>query len=160
MSAYLHNEKHISAVVAAVDLLRHARMSWARVDARFEHLCFPREILAEALPVVADVCIDGLDARGSFYALAVANAQSVDYRYPSDKGRNLEIVKTYQPEPFSWPKTPASLLAAYRAAVSLEYQSCEVPNWKDTAAAQWLERLKKALIEAHPDYVTAAWTVE
>ena len=48
---------------------------------------------------------------------------------------------------------------ALKALDSLEYQSCDHPSWPTSAAAQYLERLRRALICALPGYDEADWEI-
>jgi hypothetical protein len=95
--------------------------------------------------------VDDADATGRL--LLAENIRSVRYRYPDDAPDELPgPVPTPQADAYTFnPRgLPAELDPAWviRAADCLRYQSCETPDWPETAACTILEAIREAAIGA------------
>ena len=79
------------------------------------------------------------------------NARSVAYRYGA-----RTVVGDYV-----WPMGAPRLSAVegLKAIDCYEYQACEHDEWKDSAAKQFCDALRRALITYLPGYDDAAWAI-
>lgn len=90
--------------------------------------------------------------------LAHENAVSVRYRYQDS---DLDDMVWWDPQAyeFEWLPDAARPTAAEAlcALACLEYQSCEMPTWKETDAHAFLRHLESCLISVLPGYDGAPW---
>lgn len=149
MSAFILDTNHIDYLVnAAITLNRTNRES-----IRF-----------------AGESVEGDTADAIGRALWQENVASVAYRYPgatfgagADHGLpgpanvDHESLATYRhrrPRGIDFdPVVTLSALACY------EYQSCEHPTWRESAAARFCDHLRAAAIRALPGYEDAPWEI-
>lgn len=94
--------------------------------------------------------------------LALANLRSMRHRYPNDPSMSAADDEAYiracVPVVFHMCQlTPVQVL---KAIGCLDYQSCEVPDWRDTLACRALEALKDAAISMLPGWNEAAWAID
>lgn len=140
MSAYIVSKRHI-------DFLVHAAICYGR-PGRLRYGEMPVEY------VTADRV--GRD-------LWRENCISVAYRYPDCAPDDLPgPVPTPDPEEYEYadprlgfPK-PVAVLAALDC---LEYQSCEHPGWRESAAHEFCRSLRLAAIRHLPGYDDAEWEI-
>lgn len=85
--------------------------------------------------------------------LLAENVRSVNYRY----GRNDPV-----PAIVYSPRTPLrTALVILKACNSLDYQSCETPDWDTTRAYRILQQVKDYAIHSLPGYAKAkGWNIE
>lgn len=79
------------------------------------------------------------------------NLRSYEYRY---KERCDDAAPQYDSK-----VAQVSVIEAYKLLDSLEYQSCETENYRDTVAYKYLMLAKDSLINKHPDYEKAQWSI-
>lgn len=92
--------------------------------------------------------------------LVRANTDSLKARYGDDDDLNndLPLFETYsyrQPRFASWSR--AEILKAIHC---FEYQSCEVPDWRDTEAFAFCRSLEAGIVCSLPGYGTAPWGID
>lgn len=97
------------------------------------------------------------------------NLKSVADRYPGDRsGERPGPAGLTDEEIANYSAPPRRTLARYRLPVvvalkaidNLEYQSCEHGGWEWSEAAEWLGRLRRALIAQLPGYDEAPWGID
>jgi hypothetical protein len=101
----------------------------------------------------------GVDRDGVGAVLIAENVRSVRYRYP-DSGDDLPgPLAHYWAEPYHYrhPVRRPSPVEGLALLDGYEYQACECPDWRDTAAAELVDRLRSALIATLPGYDAAPW---
>jgi hypothetical protein len=90
---------------------------------------------------------------------------SVTYRYPDHETGGLPgpaifsmaDILTYT---FKRPSKPLNAVECLKAIDCYEYQSCEHPGWKESAARSFCQSLRKSLISTLPGYDEAAWEID
>lgn len=112
MSAYVHDDQHINAIVSAVRLYE-----------------FPPVRINE---IYCDVCILS-HAKLVVRILKAENIRSVNYRYHD----NEPLYQGIEFEPDQ--KARLNLFGLHKAISSLDYQSCETEDWPGTFACGLLE---------------------
>jgi hypothetical protein len=86
-----------------------------------------------------------------------ANIASVNYRYAHKPEAQSE------PEKFVWRPSRARELTAVEAIKALQcldYQSCEVQDWRASREAKIISALKSVAISELPGYDTAPWSID
>lgn len=86
------------------------------------------------------------------------NIASVTHRYPD--GDLPGPIPTPDPSAYSFmPVRPSTITAVQvlKAIACYEYQSCEHPGWRDSAAYDFCRRLENAVINRLPGYDDAKW---
>lgn len=94
------------------------------------------------------------------------NMLSVSYRYPQDAPNEL-------PGPISFEgqstidlydfkeRVDVTRMGAYKALDSLDYQSCDRPEWQETLAKAYVDTLQHSLVTSSPEYDAAdTWSVD
>lgn len=163
MSAFVVPQDHIAALINAADhhaRLYHSEFHWqhdgtsyilsrtgdeGRTEGTEWH--DPQErVSAQTLgQMLFDTCL-----------------RSVWHRYPND---TLETLPGYMPdrERGSLYKHNHGLsvkpIAALKAIDCYEYQSCEFPEWRETCAYAFCDRLRDSLIGDLPGYEDAPWEI-
>jgi hypothetical protein len=137
VSAFLVSAEHIGAIVR-----------WYFVDAPAYHRSGepidPAAVLAE---------------------LARENCRSVHYRYPDDApGEDLPgpIGNDGRPvvcDPDLRTYPALSPIAVVKLCQSLEYQSCEHPQWEKSQAKRYLDAIVSVAITQIPGYEAAEWAL-
>lgn len=92
------------------------------------------------------------------------NVRSVAYRYPDDESGGRPGPNDFTDEQafgYAFPvMTPRiSAVAALKAISSLEYQSCEHPEWEASWSARLLAALGRSLWAYLPGYNEAEWEI-
>jgi hypothetical protein len=106
--------------------------------------------------VHCSIWIDGRPERASgrhldmFRLLKQANYDSLTARYGDEPSTADERLGRLQLSP----------LAIVKACDCLEYQCCEVSNWRDTDAARTIDYVRTAAIYRLPGYDAADWRIE
>ena len=79
------------------------------------------------------------------------NVKSVNYRYKEDD----------PVEPFIYPEDCPHLSAVeiYKLAQSLEYQSCEHPEWNASLAKEIVRSIQSEAVHRTPGYEFAKWSI-
>jgi hypothetical protein len=93
-----------------------------------------------------------LDAQQVFDALRAENYRSVNYRYQEQTPCPPANYRYQKLPPERGYHEMTSITAALRAIESLDYQSCECPDWHETAAYDILQRLTWRIIHRLPGY--------
>lgn len=93
------------------------------------------------------VAPDGMTPQQVGQMLWQTNYDSVNYRYSES-----ESAPTYRHT-----ETDQPIVARLKLLDSYEYQACERPDWKDSEAYAYCQRLRDALISALPGYEEAPW---
>jgi len=151
MSAYICNPEQFGILAAFATLNQSVVREWARTA----------------------------DARGIETAQAVAkglareNIRSVAHRYPDDKSGHRpgpclldeeieEAAALYAAHFMAHPKYVRSLKSVQILTLcsSVDYQSCETDDWKDTLAWRQLDWIKNEAIRQLPGYDSADWSYE
>lgn len=141
-------------------------------------LCLPEHIQAITRYAVANGILYDVDPFTLATVLAKENIRSVEYRYPDVKGhaaRDFFTVPYASNEAYiaacgePWkpgvPRLPVesdlSPVEAVKLVDSLEYQSCETPDWENTEAYKWLNAIaRRAARRIDPaGYDKAAWAL-
>jgi hypothetical protein len=152
MSAFMHDNAHVDAIIHGI--LTYATLGGVRYGNPSRY--------------VAD------DPTEAGRVLLLENAESMAYRYnmkdidnPADGGtRPIEYLGyVEQAEGYVYdPRKPRKHYSAGEillALHSLEYQSCERPEFEQTVAHQLIRSAERALICAMPDYAHAqTWTID
>lgn len=87
--------------------------------------------------------------------LYAQNVRSVNHRYPQQPAALPETFTLAEIE-----RAPAlEPVEALKLAASLEYQSCETPDWEETTACDLLQNIRRAAIRALPGYDAAPWRI-
>jgi hypothetical protein len=92
--------------------------------------------------------------------LASENAVSVNYRYPNDPAVGGE---EFADDVAVWNAARLEInqpVAILKAVGSLEYQSCEHPDWMASEAYSILQQIKSAAIRMLPGYDDADWEIK
>lgn len=142
MSAYVHDNEHIIAIVNGA---RRNKLESVWID-----------------DVYCNVSIDE-HAQLLCNILLGENIRSVNYRYDENDSLNPGIV-------FKQDKRRLSPIALCKAINSLDYQSCETPDWRETFACKLLENwtaqllklvgLSEETVRNHPEYNEApTWNI-
>lgn len=94
--------------------------------------------------------------------LALANLRSMRHRYPNDPSMSTAGDEAYIREcvPVVFHVCQLSPVQVLKAIGCLDYQNCEVPDWRDTLAYRALEALKGAAISLLPGWNEAAWALD
>jgi len=99
--------------------------------------------------------------------LLAENVASVSHRYPQDRADELPgprppywLVSEAGEGGYRFRQQPYSLTAVegLKAVACYAYQSCEHPEWKESAAHAFCQALEKALIAALPGMDAAPWS--
>lgn len=119
MSAYVHNNQHIIAIISG---------------AQYHQL--------EATSINGVYCNVGIPEHAQLVAniLLGENIRSVNYRYDENEPINPGI-------DFKQDNRALSPLALLKAINSLDYQSCETPDWRETFACKLLENWSAQLLK-------------
>jgi hypothetical protein len=144
MSAYIVSENHIIYLVAAALSSRisrgaHGKFTWWNKE--------PKEITQW----------DPVNAAAFASELWQENVKSVNYRYPNDPAPiDLFTITPNKLDDMlnAWDFEPVQVL---KAANCLEYQSCEHPEWEESIALSFLNRLRGEAIASLVGYSDAAW---
>ena len=88
--------------------------------------------------------------------LHAENAASVNYRYPGHEAQEPHRF-TEREIDRARALTPVELLKAIHC---LDYQSCDHPGWKDSAACKFLLHLTHNAIADLPGYDAAPWGID
>lgn len=101
-------------------------------------------------------------------ALWKTNVDSVTHRYPQDTlhsgtlpgpcDLDHESLLTYKCP--ALPTRRFDPVVALKALDCYEYQSCELPNWRETPAYRFCDWLRDSLIGKLPGYDDAPWEIE
>lgn len=145
MSAYIVDENHIHALVAAA-------YTW---DLYWYHDGTPTHARHR-----------DSDALG--FMLWNENLLSIKYRYPDcgpndrpgpivdEEGGIDAVIEHYSYSPFAVSLSPVAILKAING---YEYQSCEHPEWERSEAKTFCDYLKGEAISRLPGYAEASWEV-
>lgn len=133
MSAYVVNTEHIDALITAG---LHYAHPYGPIRWNFTNPGRPDELQPET-------------ATATGAMLLAENVRSVDYRYQENGATPAYTFRRLQGHPA--PVVVLKLIDAY------EYQACETPDWKDTAAASFCDALRRRMIAALPGYNDAPW---
>ena len=139
MSAFFVGEDHVNAILSAAHLSQ-----W------FEfHL--PNGRLARANDT------DAMTEAGK--ALLSENIKSLQHRYPGDWKEMVDIDVNEFVFRFDWPFTarPDCAIATIKLVNSLDYQSCEHDEWKESWAFGFLAALIRTMIPQLRGYDDAPW---
>lgn len=151
MSAYIVDKNHIVYLVAAAMSRRinsrggNFRWYWGTREAQQS-----RELS----------CVDYERAAEVGNMLMLENIKSVSYRYPNESSGTLpgpvsgNSVVTAADCGVCYEFTPAQV---HKACCCLDYQSCEHPEWRESEACAFLDRLKEAAAHAMPGWEEAEW---
>lgn len=143
MSAYICNPEHIGILAAYATLNGHS--VWNNGDRI-------------------------LTAQDTAKELAKENIRSVATRYPDDKDGQrpgpclldadiLEAAAIYAAHFIKHPQKPKPV-QVLKLVQSLDYQSCETDDWKDTLAYRQLQWITSHAISTFPGYDDAAWSFD
>lgn len=163
MSAFMHSPAHVDAILAGV----MRRASWGVRWAAPQNPTLYKELRVDDYGTATDV--------GRM--LLRENAESMAYRYdmknpdnPADGGtRPIEYLGyldtadhyVYSRHDTGKPWRMLPVVAVLQAIDSLEYQSCEHPEWRDSEARAFLGAARGVLIPCLPGYDDAdAWSIE
>jgi len=157
MSAYMVSKEHIDAIVYAAyegpkDNGRpsgYGRQTWYRPGFKGNN-------------GENQVDFHNLDELGKL--LVKENLSSIHARYPdtiADPKHTPGPCDQYWLQPYTWTRPTRRLNAveALKALACYEYQSCEHQEWESSAARQFCESLRHALIGCLPGYDEAEWGV-
>lgn len=90
-----------------------------------------------------------------------ANIASVQYRYPRDKPDELpgpiDRPERISVTPCDYLEPQRSIVALLKDCACLEYQSCELPDWRSTNACWAIHNIRHELISRLPGYADAPW---
>lgn len=153
MSAFTHSDKAFNSIAFTLDRMKDSA-DWSVKHLMDEILTVisarrsaPDEIASYCVPtwIIDRFCED----------LQRANLASVNYRY-----RENEVIP-YTCVPHKGDRLAPIALA--KLLDSVNYQSCEVPNWEETPIAKELVEIRRAL-DSHivrnlADYQKAAWSM-
>lgn len=155
MSAFICGQDHFIAI--AVFAANRHRSEW-RVDPRYvEGLTHPEAGL-RGLENFNDYELATLYADTLFQE----NIRSVRARYPEEKRDDLPgpcilplhiVVRSEHFALGKWRRSPVEILVMLD---SLEYQSCETDDWKETVAYRLLNAIRRAAIRSLPGYEKAS----
>lgn len=149
MSAYVVDPAHIDYLVSAA-------IEWGKRD----HLYYK---FGETYQEWEKIDVANADAVGA--DLLRENIASVAYRYEDqpeyEGGRGLPgPVPTPAPDCYTFRPVKASTITPAQAALAIhgyEYQACEHPGWKGSAAYEFCRSLEKRILQRLPGYGDAAW---
>lgn len=142
MSCFMVAASHIDAILSAVSGAKHARLLYVNQPGA-EHRTF-------------DMTTDaGLTELGRI--LWAANLDSVLHRYSKDEPGDHEDVTGYR---FRRRNAKVTPLAALKLLNSLDYQSCELPEWHTTLARAIITAMIHVLVCELPGYDDAPWALE
>lgn len=105
-----------------------------------------------------DLLPAGLNRATTARAIGRANLESVAYRYPDIAGQVAKAFLSMSDQKYlrevAEPFDGTPLLDHHAAQLigSIEYQSCERPDWKDSPVKRWLEAWD-AYAERHVDSI-------
>jgi len=119
MSAYVHDNEHIIAIVSGA---RHHKLEAVLIGEVYCNVS-----VTEHAQLVCNILLG-------------ENIRSVNYRYEKDESLNPGIV-------FKQDSRALSPIGLYKAINSLDYQSCESPDWRQTFACKLLENWNKQLLK-------------
>lgn len=142
MSAFQVSDKHISAIVTAIQSGQCG--AYGKIPNPY-----PDAPEGDTLPA------NNVDAQSLGQYLADVNHESVSYRYghrPEMHAAPDFSYKPYYPGAFS----PVQII---KATECYRYQSCEHPGWKDSPADQLTQALISEQISKLPGYDAAAWEI-
>lgn len=87
--------------------------------------------------------------------LWIENQRSIEYRYSTRDHRGImEEVEQYT---HTWPGRRLTSVEAIKAINCYEYQSCDHPGWKHSAARRTCLHCRDLLIASLPGYDAALW---
>lgn len=145
MSAFLCSAKHISVLANASKLPSGMRLVY--ID---EFL--PAEVAAGARAASGQS-----DEEALFNLLADENLKSVSYRYPdATKISDWTSDANFSYDCRAHVRTAVEVI---KLAHSYEYQACEHPEWKESAAKRYVDRLISAWTRELPGYDDAEWSI-
>jgi hypothetical protein len=143
MSAFIVDKAHIDLLVAAgLDFPTHGALAWYTRDERAHRL-------------------NGVNADEVGAMLWAENLASVAARYPDDaSGERPGPIDLTDDDiaAYRWENVPGRIdpIVVMKAIDCYEYQSCEHAGWRDSAAAAFCDRLRRAAISRLPGYEDAA----
>ncbi len=138
MSAFQHDPQHVAAIVGTV-------FAGRRADDAPRFLRYGAKVAPDGCPLEQIASI-----------LMAENARSVGHRYADDGA--VPVVTRAQIR--RWQFRALSPVACLKAIDSLAYQSCESPDWRETAAHGLLDFMRGALIKRLSGYEDAdTWAV-
>lgn len=147
MSAYICNPEHFGILAAYAALTKCAIYEWR------DH---SRDPIRTAQSV----------AKG----LARENIRSVAHRYPEDadgnrpgpclKDADIEEAAAIYAAHFMANPPQLTSIQVLKLSTSLDYQSCETDDWKDTLAWRQLDWINGAAIRSLPGYEEADWSYD
>ena len=173
MSAYIEPREHIHILIRAgldgprgvpIQPGHWSGISWYASDPKEIEYdpAVPGDYFRQLEAIRRTLRCETADATGQM--LTDANVASVAHRYPDDTDETRP--GTYDDgrgdwtTPYRYARPPYQPTAAegLKACCGYEYQACEVPHYRDTEAARFIDALRSALIDKVPGYDEAPWT--
>ena len=158
MSAFVVNADHITALIAVAmhgPANYHAPRSESAFSGRFTWHAFNITVAGNWEQLRLD--LNSADAIGQM--LWEENRKSVAHRYRPSAALAEALTEAEEPYHYRRPPKAPTIAGALKAIRCLEYQSCEHPEWEQSAAHAFCENLRLRLCEALPGYDDAPWEI-
>lgn len=139
MSAYLVSDRQISAILQAVYGVDHSGFNiWQyQTDPEAYHFVF------------------GLKEKAQTEAneLMAENVRSVNHCYPHHEP------ETAHPVQLDWDREPLAPLTILKLIDNLQYQSCECPDYRESAAYKLMCEYREKIIPRLAGYLAEPWGI-
>ncbi|MCX6021872.1 MAG: hypothetical protein NTZ05_09110 [Chloroflexi bacterium] len=160
MSAFVVNPAHITALLAVAmhgpaDQATPRNPGASAFSGVFTWYAFNSYVAGNWEQLRLD--LNNADAIGQM--LWDENRKSVTRRYQPRPALAEALAAAEEPYHYRRPTKEPTIAGALKAIRCLEYQSCEHPEWEQSAAHAFCENLRLRLIEALPGYDDAAWEI-